>query len=217
VSFEPLAYWPSSKPGVKPYADAEIVKGWFQPENKARLCELMADHPHRYVVELGAWYGASARFFLEQSRDVTVFSVDIWDKELIAAAFKDMCPEFAMPAEMAMLLDEHPIGETFMVNLWEFRDRLVPLKMTSIEGLHHVHRLGLVPDLIYVDANHEFRAVCNDVSTSVSLFPTTKICGDDYSWLDVKRAVNRCAQRHGRALRTKGEFWELGLDGRDVW
>ncbi len=209
MSFATVEYWPPSKPDIAPYMHDAFVSGWFQSENQERLRELMTSCPPRYVVELGAWYGTSARFFLEQSRDATVFSVDLWDKDLIIRSFEHQCPEFPLPPELVALLDEHPIRETFMVNLWEFRHRLVPLQMTSVEGLNHVSQLGLSPDLIYVDASHEYRAVCDDVGTSLKLFPKTKICGDDYSWLDVKRAVNDCARTHERALRTKGEFWEF--------
>jgi hypothetical protein len=208
VSFSTLDYWPAVRPHAESCTEGWLVNGWFQPENKARLQELLADSRVRFAVELGAWYGASARFLLEHS-GATVFSVDIWDKDLIAQEWQVQCPEFAMHPEMRRLLEDHPIGETFMVNLWEFRERLVPLKMRSVDGLRHVSRLGVMPDLIYVDANHEYRAVVEDIETGFALFPHAKMCGDDYSWFDVKRAVHDLARAHGRTLRTVGEFWEF--------
>ena len=208
MSFSTLDYWPAAKPHTEACTDGWLVNGWFQPENKARLLELLAEAAPRYAVELGAWYGASARFLLEHS-DLTLFSVDIWDKELIAHEWSVQCPEFDMHPEVAALLEKHPIGETFMVNLWEFKERLVPLKMRSVDGLRHVSRLGVVADLIYVDANHEYASVVEDINTALALFPRAKVCGDDYSWFDVKRAVQESARTHDRELRTRGEFWEF--------
>lgn len=82
--------------------------------------------------------------------------------------------------------------ETFLVNVWDYRERVVPLRSTTLSGLKLLHRLDVVPDFIYVDAAHDYESVKQDVLTAKKLFPEATLAGDDFNWQDVKRAVLDC-------------------------
>ncbi len=45
------------------------------------------------------------------------------------------------------------------------------------------------PDLVYVDADHSFRAVQQDIMMASRVAPTGIIAGDDWGWLSVRMAV----------------------------
>ena len=90
--------------------------------------------------------------------------------------------------------------ETFLVNLWEERKRVIPVRFTTVMALEEIHQRQIVPDLIYIDADHAYQAVYADVTTSLRLFPTSVICGDDWSWDEVRQAVTQIAKEHHKSI-----------------
>jgi hypothetical protein len=76
--------------------------------------------------------------------------------------------------------------------------------MRTVEALRLLHERGIQPDFIYVDASHHYIDVLEDVRTCVSLFPGCAICGDDYDYADVKRAVHKVADEIGVKVLVEG-------------
>ena len=144
------------------------------------------------VVELGSWLGLSARFFLDIAPNAMVICVDHWQGSL----------EHHHDEKWRKMLPT--LYETFLVNLWSYRDRIIPLKAGTIEGLKLIHSLGIHPDLIYIDASHEYDAVFQDVQTAMALFPKSTICGDDWSWDGVRQAVTENATHFQQTVFTEG-------------
>ena len=48
--------------------------------------------------------------------------------------------------------------------------------------------------MIYVDANHDYLPVKEDIEKAMELFPNARIAGDDWDYEGVKRAVIECAR-----------------------
>lgn len=48
------------------------------------------------------------------------------------------------------MLGSNPLYETFLINLWPHKDRVVPLRMTTLQGLRMLHAAGVKPDIIYI-------------------------------------------------------------------
>ena len=95
--------------------------------------------------------------------------------------------------------------ETFLVNLWEERDRVIPIRLRTTEALEEIYRFQIVPDLIYIDAGHTYQDVLADVGTSLRLFPASVICGDDWSWEEVRRAVVEIAEEQSKSIALSGQ------------
>lgn len=51
--------------------------------------------------------------------------------------------------------------------------------------------MGIVPDAIYIDANHTYKDVKSEIDLSLKLFPNVILFGDDINWSGVKKAVFR--------------------------
>lgn len=184
--------WPAEKPPHAP-----VVEGFFSPGHEKALGQFISREA-KLVVELGSWLGKSTLWFLDRAPRATVVAVDTWLGS----------PEHYTPKPS--LLGRLPtLYETFLVNCWPYRDRLIPMRTTSLVGLRLVKQAGVTPDLIYVDADHQYWAVKGDVQSAHELFPAARLIGDDYNWPGVKRAVDELARATGRTVKTLGVVWWL--------
>ncbi len=183
--------WPTEKPGV-PIPTENL--GWFkEPQQELMRRELNTET--KLVVELGAWLGLSTRFIADQAPQARVITIDHWRGS--SEHRKD-------PTCAAML---PTLFETFTALNWEYRDRILPLKMTGHQGLQTIARYGLQPDIIFIDADHSYDSVRADLDISHRLFPQARLIGDDYDSPDVQRAVDEFAAAHGYQVEPVGTGW----------
>ena len=151
-----LAYpWPATKPEVP---DPVESPGWLDEGTDRALALALSDQT-KVVVELGAWLGLSARYILENAPNATVISIDHWEGS----------PEHQTRDDFRSMLAT--LYETFLSLNWPHRDRIVPLRMSSLEGLRAVAQFGIEPDVIYIDAEHSYRAVTSELELAHELFP----------------------------------------------
>jgi hypothetical protein len=178
-----LDLWPKEKPDILPNDN-----NWFRDPNAKLLATLLSDKT-KCVVEIGPWTGAgSTKFILDKAFNATVFTIDTWKGN----------PEMQH-------LDVIPVlYETFLVNCWNYKDRLYPLKMDSVQGLKLLHKEGIVPDLIYIDGDHTYEVAKYDIETAFTLFPKALIAGDDWGFredLPVQRAVKEVANKFNLSIK----------------
>jgi hypothetical protein len=181
--------WPQSKPSVK--SDNQSMFS-----NDKQLKQVL-NNRMKLIIELGSWLGSSTRFILDQSPKATVIAIDHW---------KGSSEHQKKPHYQNKL--EH-LYETFLVNCWHYKHRLIPMKTTTQEGLREIADAGLMPDLIYIDAAHDFDSVLADISLSYKLFPNAILTGDDWSWTSVRQAVEYFAQHNNMNVVASRNFWQL--------
>lgn len=63
------------------------------------------------------------------------------------------------------------------------------------------------PSLVFVDAGHSYEAVRTDIAWAVQVSASV-VCGDDYSWPGVERAVN---EAFGGRHTVRGDLWAVQL------
>ena len=102
----------------------------------------------------------------------------------------------------------------FIFNVIEngFADNIYPLPATTTSAFHLLKRLGIVPDLIYIDAGHEEEEVAVDVKLYYDLLREGGVLfGDDYvtCWMGVIRAVDRFCADRGLPLEVSGVKWHV--------
>ena len=187
--------WPAACPDV-----SEEMHGWFAGENRRVLASLLNEQT-RVVLELGSWFGMSAKFIAEHAPHAVLICIDHWKGS----------PEHHRRPEWR---DKLPVlYDKFLRNLWPYRGRTVPMRTTTIQGMQELHALEIVPDVIYVDAAHDEESVFSDTTTALRLFPKAEILGDDWPWDSVRKGVVRAAHRmrlmvHGIAC------WQIPVQGR---
>ncbi len=186
--------WPAVRPRVNP----EREHGWFREAIRDLLARHLSDQT-RLVLELGSWLGLSTRFILQAAPAADVIAIDHW---------RGSAEHLNIP-DAAKLLPH--LYETFLVNCWESQDRLLPLRMGTIDGLRLIFERGLAPDVIYLDADHSYEAVKADLETCLDLFPEAILIGDDWDWTSVRQAVEDVCGTRKIDVHVWGAGWAVRL------
>ena len=161
----------------------------------------------KVILELGSWLGKSTRFLLDAAPKATVIAVDHWKGTL---QIMSDAPE--QGRKFPILYDQ------FLSNCWEYKDRLIPVKNNTVEAMGEVYNLGIRPDLVYVDASHDYDSAIADLTEAVKLFPNAVFVGDDFStnWKGVMCAVWETALKLRSPVMVLSHAWILcgGEDGK---
>lgn len=188
--------WPDRKPDL-PFDE----HGWFGWCHKA-LLDVVLPKDGKIIIEMGSWLGLSTRFLLSQVPGATVLAIDHWkgDESILLGGGEEI--QKRMPS----------LYETFLSNCWDYRDRLVPMRTTTVMGIRELHALGVKPDFIYLDASHQYEDAATDLREVWRLYPNVRLAGDDYGgkWPGVKRAVDEHAGRAGRVPCVAEHAWTIG-------
>lgn len=173
--------WPNQKPDVPENHRGFWVDnaGYNGPIIKERLGPSAT-----IAVELGSWLGCSTKFILDKAPNATVIAIDHWEGS--AEHHRSKWARHFLPT----------LYETFLVNMWNYRNRLIPMRTTTIDGLNELADNNISPDLIYVDASHEYDDVIADVKLCIERFPNAQIVGDDWNWWRVNKAVKECVEKY---------------------
>ena len=95
----------------------------------------------------------------------------------------------------------------------EYKAGLIPMKMDSCAALDLLKEKGIVPTVIYVDANHHYETVIRDVEHCIQCFPEAHLIGDDWDYEEVRRAVRFVAAKYGRTVYVhQAKCWTFSGD-----
>lgn len=183
-----------------PYDTVELLpynpQGWYR--NGPSMEWLIRRGNVKVVIEVGSWLGLSTRHIARTiPEDGVVYAVDHW---------------MGSPNEDNSGFDIPNLYRQFLSNVIHenLTHKIVPLKMSSIQA---ALTLKIKPDLIYLDASHDFNSVLQDL---ILWFPFVKghgcLCGDDYFWghdLPVKRAVDTFAEANNLKVGRDDWMWYL--------
>jgi hypothetical protein len=188
--------------GADPFTDfpehlfAFDTQGW-QSQHPYLSRAIDAGEP-KVIVEIGVWKGGSTLFMAEHLRtrgfDAVVIAVDTWlgswdhwvNPELRKhLAFRNGYPNFFYK---------------FMNNVRALglQNYVVPLPLDSVNARETLRHFGLAPDMLHIDAGHDYLAVSTDIAIWWDLLrPGGYLVGDDYAptWPGVVRAFDEFAAR----------------------
>ena len=195
--------WPDVCPTVAPI-DWSLDGG-----GRHLVLEMIEKHGVRVIVEIGSFVGGSVKMWLAASPEIVVVVVDPWK-----SVFGDFARSAGRPESEVRQLDEPGGGyRTFLRNLWEERQRVIPVRGISPDKLHDLHAAGLRPDMIYIDSDKSVR----ELEVCEALFPGAIICGDDWLWgheqgYPIRRPVKTFCRKHGRYLRVDRHTWVIDTE-----
>ena len=115
--------------------------------------------------------------------------------------------------ENVKIIDTADIGEVFMKNMWQWRANttaeggkpgIVPLKMSTVDGIELLAKSGIVPEAVYVDASHHYEDVIQELTLCLKYWPDAQICGDDWDYPPVARAAKEAAAKHRLRIHDEG-------------
>jgi predicted O-methyltransferase YrrM len=151
----------------------------------------------RLVVEVGSWLGRSTRFLADLIPQAHIVAIDHWQGS----------PEHLRDPELAAFLPR--LYETFLAESWDYRERIIPVRAPSTDGLRLVADAGLKPDLVYLDADHSAESVRADLTAILDLFPGVRIVGDDWDWASVREGVDSVAGERGILVQVYNTAWRI--------
>lgn len=173
--------------------------GWYG--NSSQIEEIFRENDINIVVEVGSWLGGgSTQHFakLVMPKKGIVYSIDTW--------LGNKTPQIEHVTDDKILPKAY---QQFLSNMihWGYESIVVPIKKTSLDASQIVN---LSPDLVYIDANHSFDSVYQDLTV---WYPHIKnhgiLCGDDWPCIGVQSAVKKFADENGLRVSYSGAFWVL--------
>ncbi|MEM7176031.1 MAG: class I SAM-dependent methyltransferase [Chlamydiota bacterium] len=188
----------SNEPLPHPYNQVsllpELQHGWFC--NQPQLEKLFSEYHITNVIELGSWLGLSTIYLAEKlPEDGTLYAVDHWEGSI----------EHKNDPEWKKFLPT--LYDQFLSNVIhrQLTHKIVPIRMNTKLA---ASKLDTHADLIYVDASHEQADVYCDLNLYYpKLSDKGILCGDDWSWESVRKAVLRFAKEKNLTVTAEGNFW----------
>lgn len=159
--------------------------------------------PSIKVMEIGSWAGGSAIAWaraVQRHGAGRVVCVDPW------VPYQDESLDGLHLQIMRKAAETGTILNLFLHNIRAsgLEGMISPFKIPSEEGLR---LFGPVFDIVYIDGNHDYEPVCQDVRLGrAALKPGGWLCGDDYDETHpaVQRALHTCL---GDKIEHKNGFW----------
>ncbi|MBS0620853.1 MAG: class I SAM-dependent methyltransferase [Verrucomicrobia bacterium] len=156
------------------------------------------------VVEVGVWTGNNAIYLAEMLPDEgVVFAVDHW---LGSREHQD--PHNGEHSLLPTLFRQ------FLSNVIHTgqTQKIIPVRLASVEAARKLQELHIRADLIYLDADHDYPSVIQDIETWYPLLSEGGVlCGDDWCLGgpngDIAKAVREFGERQGLKVCAEGEFW----------
>jgi predicted O-methyltransferase YrrM len=196
---ESLFQWPSEKPNVN-----KDSHNWFGIGNHHILKSVIRDLKPKYILEMGSWTGAgSTKFIAENAPDTHIVCIDHWSKDMNDYVQE----EFGIEQVKELWPQISVLWETFLVNMWDHKHHLTPLRAKTVEGLEILGKMNIPFDLVYIDAHHDYDSVLHDIKITHKLWPNANIIGDDYTWETVRRAVHDYANENNLKVFNNDNCW----------
>lgn len=161
---------------------ALTVEGWMTEAELAYLAGVAKKS--RLIVEVGSWMGRSTSALAANTRG-RVIAVDTWK---------------GSSEHAPMLAGKSPnwLKIQFMDNTSQYNN-IVMAEMTSEAAAALFRGLGIRPDLVFLDASHDYGNVAADiVDWTRTAWELAIICGHDYdppNWMGIHDAVNECVPK----------------------
>lgn len=173
----------------------------------------------RIVLEVGSWEGASTISWAEYAEkviciDTWLGSVEHYENKMMYikedAVFLMDLKETEWSRNRLMIEDGYPsIYKTFADNIRRnnIQEKVIPITIDCNQGYIIIAKSGIKPDIIYIDAAHDYHAVLNDLNKSHEIIGAHgHVCGDDYG-ADVRDAVDDfCKSNRLRLVSKENQF-----------
>ena len=167
----------------------EDLQGWAS--EAPVFLEVIEKLKPKTIIEVGSWKGRSAIHMTQlallhcDARELEVVCVDTWlgsvEHWVDNIDFKNF-----------MRNGRSRLYEQFLSNVIHkgLQNNITPFPIDSINAYEVCAKLGIVADLIYIDAGHDYTSVCNDLfNWSSILREGGYLIGDDWFHQPIKKAA----------------------------
>lgn len=194
--------------GFEPVIEKPDLQGWNG--GHPALSRIVRETKPEVIVDVGVWKGRSAVTLAAAQKEVRESGIVIAVDSFLGS------PEHWNPKRQdifAALRFSHGqprLYDIFLSNirLLQLEDQVVPIVQTSENAALILRRLGITPELVHIDAAHEYGSVMRDIETYYELIrPGGVLIGDDFVWSGVARAVVHFTDRLGLPFHVEYPKW----------
>lgn len=150
------------------------------------------------IVEIGSWHGRSSRALGDNLMEGgVIYCVDTWNGTIAEQSTNHSSAKWRD--------GDHAFYEFLQNNIDLVQaGKIVPLRMTSKNAADLLKEKGIQADMIFIDADHSYEAVCQDIDTWKGLLKEDGIfCGHDFgAWYGVGVAVSEKLESFGVGIGT---------------
>jgi hypothetical protein len=182
------------------YANVELLppdfQGWSESVEEFEKC--IRELQPKIIIEVGTWKGWSAfnmtEICLKYYDDFQIVCVDTW-----LGSVEHWMMEFGNnDGPIKGVRDDMKNGrsrlyELFLSNVVHkgYQKYITPFAIDSTNAAYFFYNSGIVPDMVYIDAGHEYQSVRMDLyNYSKILRPNGYLLGDDWHYSPIKQAAN---------------------------
>ena len=189
--------------GVDPFRRYRVgavdVQGW-DASSHPWLLDAIRELDPKLVVEVGVWKGASTLAMAEE-----MWRLGIPGVILAVDTFQGSAEHWLGEYKLPMNRGHSTLYDIFLRNVvaYGLLNYVVPLPIDSINAAMVLRDLGVVVDMIHLDAAHDAMSVSMDLQAWWPLLRDGGVLiGDDYceQWPGVVQAFDAFAGRYGVAL-----------------
>ena len=176
-----------------PYKDFHPMPADFQGWGSDRpvFREVLTELKPKFIVEVGTWKGSSAfhmaDILLELGhRDFEIVCVDTWLGSV------EHWTQLYGPIHPILKNGRPQLYEQFLSNVIHrgYQDWITPFPIDSQNAAYTMIQMNFHPDVIYVDAGHEYYSVKHDLFLyGEVLRQGGRLIGDDFFHMPVKQAA----------------------------
>ena len=174
--------------------------------------DLLVDMRPKVIVEVGTYRGRTAIYLAslvkELQLDTKIICVDTW-----VGSPEHWRTDHEEYWQLNLKHGYPTLYYTFAANvvLAGVQDIIIPLPTTSESGVYILSKAGVSPDIVFVDAAHEYEPALSDYRRYWDILPPHGcLVGDDYmgsGWDDLTKAANQFSSEVGIPLAgTVGKF-----------
>jgi hypothetical protein len=187
------------------------LQGWNG--NHPVLMRAVEEAKPAIAIDVGVWKGQSVARLSEAMRRVRPDSVLLAiDTFLGSPGHWDRTRPDRISDSLGLVHGWPSLYWQFLSNMVHtgHAERVVPLPQTSDNAAILVAKLRLRPDLVHIDAAHEYEPVKRDIEIYWKLLrPGGIMVGDDYPWPGVKQAADEFAAANKLELEVINPKWIL--------
>jgi len=176
-----------------PYKDLNPMPADFQgwASDRPVFREVLTELKPKFIVEVGTWKGSSAFHMADilleiGHRDFEIVCVDTWLGSV------EHWTQLYGPIHPILKNGRPQLYEQFLSNVMHkgYQDWITPFPIDSHNAAYTMLQMNFYPDVIYVDAGHEYYSVKHDLFLyGEVLRQGGRLIGDDFFHMPVKQAA----------------------------
>ena len=143
----------------------------------------------KLIVEVGTWFGGSSRTMTKACLDAGIEDFEIVCIDTFLGSFEHWD---RTSATMKFINGRPNNYEQFISNTihYKYQPYITPFPVDSINGYHVLKNLGITPDMVYIDAGHDYASALADYRNYAEILkPAGVLIGDDWHHQPIKDAA----------------------------